>query len=141
MELYKKRRIDAHIDMTPMVDTLLQLFLIFLLGASVISSTMNIDLPEAGTKKKSPTVAMQDIIVSLDGSKMIRLNKRPVPLNNLETELHSLVKNSKDATVRLLADRKLPYEDVLAVMIEIQNAGPAKMLLAYTPGEAGRTVR
>ena len=44
MDLFRRRRIEAHIDMTPMIDTLLQLFLIFMVGATLASSTIDLDL-------------------------------------------------------------------------------------------------
>jgi biopolymer transport protein ExbD len=133
MDLFRRRRIEAHIDMTPMVDTLLQLFLIFMVGASLASPTIDLDLPRAKKDAATPKDLSRVVVVSIDAGNRIYLDKRLIPRNRLQAELRLLLQNSKELTVLLRADKKLVYEQIIQVMVEIQKTGATKILLAYSP--------
>lgn len=133
MDLFRRRKIEAHIDMTPMVDTLLQLFLIFMVGASLASPTIDIDLPRAKKDVTSPTEVSRVVVVSIDATNRIYLDKSLIPRNRLQSDLRNLVRNSKELTVLLRADKKLVYEQIIQVMAEIQATGATKVQLAYFP--------
>jgi biopolymer transport protein ExbD len=133
MDLFRRRRIEAHIDMTPMIDTLLQLFLIFMVGATLASSTIDLDLPRAKKDAATPTDVSQVVVVSMDAGNRIYLNKRLIPRNRLQADLRLLLQNSKELTVLLQADKKLIYEQVIQVIVEIKKTGATKILLTYNP--------
>lgn len=135
MDLFRRRRIEAHIDMTPMVDTLLQLFLIFMVGASLASPTIDINLPRAKKDATTPRDVSREVVVSIDAGNRIYLDKRLIPRNRLQADLRLLLQNSKDLTVLLRADKKLIYEQIIQVMVEIKKTGATKVLLAYSPTE------
>lgn len=130
MDLFRRRRIEAHIDMTPMIDTLLQLFLIFMLGTTLASSTIDLNLPQA---KKAATASdiSKAVIVSIDADNRLYLDNRHIPRSMLQTELQTLLQHSKELTVLLQADRKLIYEQIVQVMVEIRETGATRILLAY----------
>jgi biopolymer transport protein ExbD len=132
MDLYRRRRIDAHVDMTPMIDTLLQLFMIFLLSASFVASSVRLDLPKATVEQKAEA---QNIVVSIDANNGVFLNTKPVARDQLGASLKPLLQQSKEPTVMLRADRKLLYEQVLDVMVDIRGSGATRVLLAYDPGK------
>jgi len=140
MDLFRRRRIEAHIDMTPMIDTLLQLFLIFMVGATLASSTIDIDLPRAKKKDAAPSGVSRLVVVSMDAGNRIYLDKRLIPRNKLQANLQLLLQNSKELTVLLQADKNLIYEQIIQVMAEIQQSGVTKLLLAYTPDGRSQTV-
>jgi biopolymer transport protein ExbD len=133
MDLFRRRKIDAHIDMTPMIDTLLQLFLIFMVGASLASPSIDLDLPRAKKDDAVPGDISRTVVVSIDAGNRIYLDKRQVPRNRLQADLRLLLEDSKELTVLLRADKKLVYEQIIQVMIEIQQTGATKVLLAYYP--------
>lgn len=133
MDLFRRRRIEAHIDMTPMIDTLLQLFLIFMLGATLASSSIDLDLPRAKNDAATPTEVSRVVVVSIDAGNRIYLDKRMIPRSRLQADLRRMLQNSKELTVLLRADKKLVYEQIIQVMVEIQNTGATKVLLAYYP--------
>ena len=133
MDLFRRRRIEAHIDMTPMIDTLLQLFLIFMLGATLASSSIDLDLPRAKNEAASPTDGSRVVVVSIDASSRIYLDKHLTPRNRLQADLRRLLQDSKELTVLLRADKKLVYEQIIQVMVEVQNTGATKVVLAYYP--------
>lgn len=133
MELFRRRRIDAHIDMTPMIDTLLQLFLIFMVGATLASSTIDIDLPRAQKDAVASSDISRVVVVSMDAGNRIYLDKRMIPKDKLQANLQPLLDNSKELTVLLQADKNLIYEQIIQVMAQIQQSGVTKLRLAYTP--------
>ncbi|HEY5973544.1 MAG TPA: biopolymer transporter ExbD [Geobacteraceae bacterium] len=133
MDLFRRRRIEAHIDMTPMVDTLLQLFLIFMVGASLASPTIDIDLPRAKKDVTLPNEATRVVVVSIDAGNRVYLDKSLIPRNRLKADLRHMVQSSKELTVLLRADKKLVYEQIIQVMVEIQETGATKVQLAYYP--------
>lgn len=133
MELFRRRRIDANIDMTPMIDTLLELFLIFMVGATMASSTIDLDLPRAKKDVAASSGVSQVVVVSMDSGNRIYLDKRLIPRNKLKTSLQLLLQNSTEITVLLQADKNLIYEQIIQVMAEIRQSGVTKLLLAFTP--------
>lgn len=135
MDLFRRRKIEAHIDMTPMIDTLLQLFIIFMVGATLVSSTIDLDLPRAKREDATARDVSRSIVVSLDAGNRIYLDRHPIPRSRLKVDLGRLLRESPGLTVLLQADRRLVYEQVIEAIVEIQQSGVTKVLLAYNPGK------
>lgn len=135
MDLFRRRRIEAHIDMTPMIDTLLQLFLIFMVGTTLATSTIDIDLPRAKKNDITPGDVSRVVVVSIDAGNRIYLDNRPIPRNRLQADLRLMLQSSKELTVLLRADKKLIYEQFIQIMAEIRETGTTKVLLTYYSGE------
>jgi biopolymer transport protein TolR len=133
MEFHRRRKVDARLDMTPMIDTLLQLFVVFLLNMSFLASAVRLNLPRASAAETAPAEA---IVVSLDASNRLFLNNEPVTRAELRERLLARLQQSKERRVVLRADRTLPYERVLETLIAVQQAGVARVHLAYE--EVGR---
>jgi biopolymer transport protein ExbD len=127
VELYRRRRIDAHIDMTPMVDTLLQLFMIFLMSATFVASNVRLTLPKASVERRA---TREPVVVSLDASEKVYLNDHQIASDELPAKLAALWEQSPERAVLLRADRKLPYERVLAVIVDIQAGGAKNIVMA-----------
>lgn len=120
-----------------MIDTLLQLFLIFLVSATFISSSVNLSLPKVGNKQDALNKATR-IVVSIDAENNLYLNSHPIQRNNLVPSLNLLLKQSETPVVVLLADRKLAYEQVMDVVVEIQDSGVRDLSLAYDKKPVGK---
>ncbi len=135
MDLFRRRRIEAHIDMTPMIDTLLQLFLIFMVGTTLATSTIDIDLPRAKKNGAASGDVPRVVVVSVDAGNRIYLENRPIPRNRLQADLRLMLQSSKELTVLLRADKKLVYEQFIQIMAEIRNTGATRVLLSYYSGD------
>ncbi len=135
MDLFRRRRIEAHIDMTPMIDTLLQLFLIFMVGTTLATSSIDINLPRAKKNDATSGGVSQVVVVSIDAGNRIYLDNRPIPRSRLQADLRLMLRSSKELTVLLRADKKLIYEQIIQIMTEIQKTGATRVLLAYYPAE------
>src|SRR5471030_1444869 len=112
MEFHRSRKIDANIDMTPMIDTLLQLFMIFLLSATFVASSVRLNLPKAGPGPKAPGKA---VVVSIDAGSQLFVNNEPISLEQLPARMRSMLDKDGKQEFLLLADRDLPYGRVLNV--------------------------
>jgi biopolymer transport protein TolR len=135
MEFQRRRKVDSHIDMTPMIDTLLQLFVTFLLSMSFAASAVRLDLPRASASQVAPP---DSITVSYDGAQQLFLNDERVSPAELQNRLPALLQKTEERKVVLRADRGLPYEKVLEVMVQIQQAGASHIRLAYDAKEGQR---
>jgi biopolymer transport protein ExbD len=135
MEFHRRRKIDAGIDMTPMIDTLLQLFLVFLLTATFAASAIPLNLPKASAEQPAPSEAL---VVSLDASNRTFINDEPIDQGELRGRLLVLLQKGTERKVSLRADRTLPYEKVLETLVIIQQAGVAQVHLAYEEVRLGR---
>ena len=131
MEFHRRRKIDASIDMTPMIDTLLQLFLVFLLTATFAASAVPLKLPRASAEQAP---AADAIVVSLDATRQLFVNQEPIGPSELLGRLHASWQKDKERRIVLRADRALPYEKVLEVLQTIQRAGATQVDLAYEVG-------
>lgn len=136
MNLFRRRRIDAYVDMTPMIDTLLQLFMIFMFGATFISSSLDMQLPQATGQQKTTQTLTDEIVVTIDAKRKIYLNNTPIGNNQLKDELKALLSGAQGPSVTLLADRNLPYEQIIEVLVDIHSIGATTVRLGYDPKTA-----
>jgi biopolymer transport protein ExbD len=129
MNFRTRRRIDSNIDMTPMIDTLLQLFVVFLLSMSFMTSAVRLELPKASLHQPAPE---SKVVVTLDADKVF-VNDELVPRPELRDRLRPLLQQAKNREVLLRADRKLVYDKILEALVEMQQAGASNVHLAYAP--------
>jgi biopolymer transport protein ExbD len=128
MEFQRRRKIDAGIDMTPMIDTLLQLFVTFLMSMTFAASAVRLELPKAAAGSTTPAVP---IVISVDAAHRFFCNNEPIAPGELRSRLIASLGTSKEREVVLRADGALPYKDVLKALVEINHAGATNVHLAY----------
>ncbi len=101
------------INVTPLVDIMLVLLIIFMVTAHLVSdSGIKINLPKAATTENSATAALT---VSVDSSGQLHLMDNGVDLNGLKSNLAREAKINPGVRVTLAADGRLPYEQVIAI--------------------------
>ena len=122
----------SHINVTPFVDVMLVLLVIFMVTAPILQQGVNVELPavEAG-----PLVSdtEEQLVVAIDGEGRIHLNDTPLDLVVLGEKLTAIVKLRPDRTVYLRADKDVVYGKVVAVMAAIRSAGIAKLGMVTEP--------
>jgi biopolymer transport protein ExbD len=121
----------ADINVTPMVDVMLVLLVIFMVTAPLMITGVPVNLPSAQASKverpKSP------VVVTLAADRSLHLRDKAVPEHDLVPELVALRGAEGDAVVYLRADRTLPYGDVMAVLALIGQAGYQRISLLSHP--------
>ena len=111
----------AEINVTPMVDVMLVLLIIFMVTAPLIQQGVKVNLPEA----KAAPVEAQDkkLVLSIDATKRVFIGEAEVALEELEVKLKANAKAQADKEIYLHADRDIPYGVVVEVMAAAQRAG------------------
>ncbi len=111
----------SEINVTPMVDVMLVLLVIFILTAPLLASSIKLDLPK--TDAASPVEAPKFVTLVVDKSGQIFLNDKPVLIEQLRTSLAQTAQQNPDTEVQLRADEAVPYGKVVEVMGVAQKAG------------------
>lgn len=119
------------IDLTPMIDVVFQLLIFFMVSTTfIVTPGMKLNLPEASN---ADTVEQtQDLTIELKADNTLYLNKSPVDLKNLESDLKSL-SAGKDPTLIIKADGKVSHESVVEVMDIARKVGLKKLAIATKP--------
>jgi biopolymer transport protein TolR len=111
----------SDINMTPLVDVMLVLVVIFIITAPLMTSAIKLDLPK--TEAAQPVDAPKFVAIVVDKSGQIFLNDQVTSLTQLSDSLSKTAQVSKDTEVQLRADEAVPYGKVVEVMGVTQKAG------------------
>jgi len=115
----------SDINVTPFVDVMLVLLIIFMVTAPMMSQGVNVALPEAVSK---PFTSDKDqLVISINDKSQIYINKYQVSVDILQEKLKNILKNHINRDVYLRADKNIPYGTVVRVMSEIKEAGVNKL--------------
>ena len=126
----------SEINVTPMVDVMLVLLVIFMVTAPLIQKGVKVDLPEA---KAAPVEANEKkLVLSVDAKSRVFLGDVEVPLDDLEEKLKTNARAQADKEVYLHADKSLPYGVVVEVMAAAQRAGIGNLGMITDPVSPGR---
>jgi len=111
----------SEINVTPMVDVMLVLLIIFMVTAPLIQQGVKVNLPQA---KAAPVEAREKkIVLSIDRGRHVFIGEAEVPIAQLEDKLKTNAKAQADKEVYLHADMDLNYGTVIEVMAAAQRAG------------------
>jgi biopolymer transport protein TolR len=128
----------AEINVTPMVDVMLVLLIIFMVAAPLLVAGVPVDLPDS--KAGALDQEQKPVQISIDPSGTIFVDETPVPEDGLGARLAGIAAASREEggpRIYLRADRQLDYGRVMSVMGEINNAGLRKVALVSTQGPEG----
>jgi len=117
----------SDINITPMVDVMLVLLIIFMVAAPMMTSGVNVDLP----KSSAAPVAGQDepLAVSITANGKIYIQKTRVELKDLQTKLKAITSEKKDTRIFVRGDKTVDYGRIMQVVGEINAAGFGKVAL------------
>lgn len=118
----------SEINITPMVDVMLVLLIIFMVAAPMIQQGEQIDLPKTSSKIV-PTDNEKYITMSIDKSKKITIDGKVVNFDNLKKDILSNAKLQEKKEIYLEADKTLPYGFVVKIMSVVRNSGVSNINL------------
>lgn len=121
----------ADINVTPMVDVMLVLLVIFILSAPMLSNAVKLELPSADAGASSQQAAT--VLLAIDGAGQIYWNNDPVDSAALETRLEQAATLSPQPELQLRADKNTRYEVVAQVMAAAQQQGLTKLGFVTAP--------
>lgn len=111
----------SDINVTPLVDVMLVLVVIFIITAPLLASTVRLDLPKTDAAK--PADAPKFVTLVIDKAGQAFLNDQPLSLDQLAAQLLETAARSPETEVQLRADEGVPYGKVVQVMGAAQKAG------------------
>jgi biopolymer transport protein TolR len=126
----------AEINVTPLVDVVLVLLIIFMVTAPMLQMGIDVNLPKV--KSKSIDVAEEKLVLTVTGAKEIFINKNRISLPDLRTKLESIFSSRIDREIFMRADRNIPYGFVIEVMSEVRKAGVDKLGMITEPPEGSK---
>lgn len=123
----RKRHVISEINITPFVDILLVLLIIFMVAAPMMTSSINIDLPKGVTDPVNEKV--QPIAVSIKSDGTLYVQDDPVKLGNLPTKLIEVTNNNLNTKIQVRADKSVDYGRVMDIIKTINLAGFKQVVL------------
>ncbi len=129
-----RKKLVADINVTPLVDVMLVLLIIFMVTAPMMTQGIDVDLPKTTAKSLRQKEQPQVITVDKDGK--ISLNNTVVPSAMVFQQLDKMDKATKDQPIYLKADKRVPYGIVANLMAEIKRAGFNKLGMITQPPDA-----
>lgn len=120
----------ADINITPFVDVVLVLLIVFMVAAPLMSAAVPVDLPQMSTSAPPPD---EPLVLSIDRDGVVWLKEDKLSATQLPERLAALHGERPDAPVNLHADRSIVYGRLMEVMEAVQQAGFAHVSLATAP--------
>ena len=133
MNISGRQKFMSEINVTPFVDVMLVLLIIFMVTAPMMMEGVTVNLPQTTTKSiKTPE---DPLILTVTENGEISLEKHQIALDELETKLKSILKYRRDKEILLKADRNVQYGYVVKVIAGIKRAGSDKLGMITEPIE------
>ena len=117
----------AEINVTPLVDVMLVLLIIFMITAPLAAHKIKIELPIASLEKPPDDAGIQPITVSVKETGELYWNDEPITEATLQAQLRVLAQRQPQPELQIRADRDTEYQLVSSVMADAKNAGMVKL--------------
>ena len=128
----RRHRAIAEINMTPFIDVMLVLLIIFMVAAPLIATGVPLDLPQTGAKPIN--VDQKPVTVAIDSKGQIFLQDEPTLEPDLAAKLQAMAKQGFDERIYVRGDKQVDYGRVASVMSTITAAGFKRVALVTEPG-------
>ena len=126
-------RFMSEINVTPFVDVMLVLLIIFMVTAPMMMQGVDVDLPEATSE---PLAAQEEaLIISINDEGLVFISDYEVSVDSLGEKLLKILEGRESREVYMSADKAVPYGVVVRVMSEIKAAGIEKLGMVTDPAE------
>lgn len=126
------KRFMSEINVTPLVDVMLVLLIIFMVTAPLLKEGVSVDLPEAKAKPIEK-IKEEDIVITVDKEGRIYIGKTEVEMETLEPKLKLILRQRAKKEVYLQADRTVSYGSVVKVLATLEEAGAERIGMVTEP--------
>jgi biopolymer transport protein TolR len=125
------RRLLSEINVTPFVDVMLVLLIIFMVTAPMMMQGVDVNLPKTTTQ---PIRTEEErLVVTINAKQQLYLNEYQITLDSLVKKLQAIYQNQPDRAVFLRADRSVPYGFVVEVMAAVRRSGIVRIGMVTEP--------
>ena len=133
----RQRTTMVEINMTPLVDVMLVLLIVFMITAPLLSAGVSVDLPEADS---APLPGQDEpLSVTIDAKGEVFLQDTAVTVEQLGPRLQAVTGRNPNARIFVRGDRAIDYGQVMAVVSAINQAGFSKVALLTAPARTAAT--
>ena len=125
----------SEINVTPLVDVMLVLLIVFMVSAPLMQQGVQVDLPKAS----APAMDEQkdQIVLAITKDRRVLLNENDIGSKNLRAKLMAIYEHKQTKEIFIQADQTVPYGFVAQVMAEVKLAGITKVGLVTEPPKLG----
>ena len=125
------RSFMSDINVTPLVDVMLVLLIIFMVTAPMLMQGVEVNLPQTTTRH----IKTQEdpLVLSVNKQREIFVEKHRIKLDDLEIKIKKIFQNRKDKEIILRADKDVPYGFVIKVIAKVKQAGIDKLGMVTEP--------
>jgi biopolymer transport protein TolR len=134
--MYQSDAVISEINVTPLVDVMLVLLIVFMVSAPLMQQGIQVDLP----KTKSPALSEQEkpVVLVVNKSGSVQIAGTTIQQSQLSEKLKAIFEKREKKEIFIQADKGIPYGTVATVMSQAQAAGIVRIGLVTEPGEARR---
>ncbi len=131
---YGSESMLSEINVTPLVDVMLVLLIVFMISAPLMQQGIQVDLP----KTKSPALAEQEkpVVIAVNRNGNVEIGKNEIPSGQLTEKLRAIFEKREKKEIFIQADKGIAYGIVAAVMAQAQAAGISRIGLVTEPKDA-----
>lgn len=133
--LPRRAQLKSEINVTPLVDVMLVLLIIFMVSAPLMTVGLPVDLPQASLNELEAEEKPLNVIIATGG--VIHLDEAEITRDNLAASLAALGDGARELRVRIRADRQVAYDDIMFVMDALNEAGFSRIGLMASPKPEG----
>jgi biopolymer transport protein TolR len=130
-----RKTVMSEINVTPLVDVMLVLLIIFMVTAPMMEQKVSVDLPQAKGEPLTKEESKEKVVVSVSGQGSIYVNEVSVPEDRLGERIIEVTRSNPSQPVYLRADRAVIYGTVVRVMVALKGAGISNVGMITTPEE------
>lgn len=131
--LEERDEVMSEINMTPLVDVMLVLLIIFIITVPVLTHSVKVDLPRAENTVNN--IKPETVNIAVTDGGLLHWNEDTVSFEELEIRLQQIASKEPQPEIHIRGDRTVEYEHVIKTMAAAQKAGILKLGFVTDPGQ------
>jgi biopolymer transport protein ExbD/biopolymer transport protein TolR len=125
----------SEINVTPFVDVVLVLLVIFMITAPILQSGIEVSVPKTRSVKE---ITEERLVISIDREQRVYLGNDPININEIGTRLKEKLKDPGKMTIYLRSDENVPFGAFATVMDAVKSSGITNVSIVTEPLESGK---
>ena len=122
----------ADINVTPLVDVVLVLLIIFMITAPILQSGIEVAIPHTRTVKE---ITEERLVITIDRQQRVFLNNEPININQIGAQLHQKIRDPEGQSIFVRADENVPFGAFATVMDAVKQSGITNVSIVTQPLE------